>query len=209
MIKVAFVEDNPVFFQIIKQKLKNNSNVDLVGAFSTAESLLNEISYITPDIILMDLELPKMSGIEAIEIIKGGKINTRVIVLTIFDDDENIFKSLKAGADGYLLKKDAVAFIEDKILFLNKNEAPISPSIALKVISYFRSKKQNVSEFHELTERELIVLEFIAKGYMNKEIADKLFLSVDSIKKISQTVYHKLYVRNRSEAIKKYLENVD
>jgi NarL family two-component system response regulator LiaR len=127
--------------------------------------------------------------------------------LTVFEDEKTIFKSLKAGADGYLLKKDSAAFIDDKILYINKDEAAISPSIALKVINYFKTKKQNVPEINELNERELQVLEFIAKGHLNKEIADKLFLSIDSIKKIAQTIYQKLYVRNRSEAIKKYLDS--
>ena len=99
-------------------------------------------------------------------------------------------------------------FIDEKILFIDKNEAAISPSIALKVINYFRNKKQNVLEINELNDRELQVLEFIAKGCLNKEIADKLFLSIDSIKKIAQNIYQKLYVRNRSEAIKKYLDSL-
>lgn len=206
-IKVAFVEDNPVFYQTLKLKLSQNSNADLVGSFSSAEGLLGELPFIKPEMILIDLELPKISGIEAISKIKEFDSNIRVIVLTVFDDEKTIFKSLKAGADGYLLKKDSATFIDDKLIYINKDEAAISPSIALKVINYFKTKKQNVPEINELNERELQVLEFIAKGYLNKEIADKLFLSIDSIKKIAQNIYHKLYVRNRSEAIKKYLDS--
>lgn len=207
-IKVAFVEDNPVFFQTLKVKLSSNERVDLVGTFSTAEGLLSELNYINPEIVLIDLDLPKISGIEAIFKIKHINSKIRVIVLTVFDDEQTIFNSLKAGADGYLLKKDSASFIEERLLFIDKNEAAISPSIAYKVINYFRSKKQNVPEINELTERELQVLEFIAKGYLNKEIADKLYLSIDSIKKIAQNVYQKLYVRNRSEAVKKYLDSL-
>ncbi len=206
-LKVAFVEDNPVFYQTLKLKLSQNSKVDLVGSFSSAEGLLGELPFILPEMILIDLELPKISGIEAIIKIKEFDSSIRVIVLTVFDDEKTIFKSLKAGADGYLLKKDSAAFIDDKIMYIDKDEAAISPSIALKVINYFRTKKQNVPEINELNERELQVLEFIAKGYLNKEIADKLFLSIDSIKKIAQNIYQKLYVRNRSEAIKKYLDS--
>jgi len=188
--------------------LGKNERVELVGAFSTAEGLLSELNYIMPNLILMDLDLPKISGIEAIIKIKEIDARIRVIVLTVFDDEETIFDSLKAGADGYLLKKDSANFIDEQILFIDKNEAAISPSIALKVINYFRNKKQNVPEINELNDRELQVLEFIAKGYLNKEIADKLFLSIDSIKKIAQNIYQKLYVRNRSEAIKKYLDSL-
>jgi NarL family two-component system response regulator LiaR len=207
-LKVAFVEDNPVFYHTLKVKLGKNERVELVGAFSTAEGLLSELNYIMPNLILMDLDLPKISGIEAIIKIKEIDARIRVIVLTVFDDEETIFDSLKAGADGYLLKKDSANFIDEKILFIDKNEAAISPSIALKVINYFRNKKQNVLEINELNDRELQVLEFIAKGCLNKEIADKLFLSIDSIKKIAQNIYQKLYVRNRSEAIKKYLDSL-
>lgn len=207
-IKVAFVEDNPVFFQTLKIKLAQNERVDLVGAFSTAEALLSELNYINPEVVLMDLDLPKISGVEAIFKIKQFDSRIRVIVLTVYDDEQTVFNSLKAGADGYLLKKDSSSFIEDRLLFIDKNEAAISPSIAYKVISYFRNKKQSVPEINELNERELQVLEFIAKGYLNKEIADKLYLSIDSIKKIAQNVYQKLYVRNRSEAVKKYLDSL-
>jgi len=206
-IKVAFVEDNPVFYQTLKVKLSQNDKVDLVGSFSSGEGLLGELGFINPEMILIDLDLPKISGIETIAKIKEYDADIRVIVLTVFEDEKTIFKSLKAGADGYLLKKDSAAFIDDKILYINKDEAAISPSIALKVINYFKTKKQNVPEINELNERELQVLEFIAKGHLNKEIADKLFLSIDSIKKIAQTIYQKLYVRNRSEAIKKYLDS--
>jgi len=207
-IKVAFVEDNPVFFQTLKIKLSQNERVDLVGAFSTAEGLLSELNYIKPEVVLMDLDLPKISGIEAIFKIKQFNSKIRVIVLTVYDDEQTVFNSLKVGADGYLLKKDSSSFIEDRLLFIDKNEAAISPSIAYKVISYFRNKKQSVPEINELNERELQVLEFIAKGYLNKEIADKLYLSIDSIKKIAQNIYQKLYVRNRSEAVKKYLDSL-
>lgn len=207
-IKVAFVEDNPVFFQTLKIKLIQNERVNLVGAFSTAEALLSELNYLNPEVVLMDLDLPKISGVEAIFKIKQFNSRIRVIVLTVYDDEQTVFNSLKAGADGYLLKKDSSSFIEDRLLFIDKNEAAISPSIAYKVISYFRNKKQSVPEINELNERELQVLEFIAKGYLNKEIADKLYLSIDSIKKIAQNVYQKLYVRNRSEAVKKYLDSL-
>lgn len=207
-IKVAFVEDNPVFFQTLKIKLIQNERVNLVGAFSTAEALLSELNYLNPEVVLMDLDLPKISGVEAIFKIKQFNSRIRVIVLTVYDDEQTVFNSLKAGADGYLLKKDSSSFIEDRLLFIDKNEAAISPSIAYKVISYFRNKKQSVPEINELNERELQVLEFIAKGYLNKEIADKLYLSIDSIKKIAQNIYQKLYVRNRSEAVKKYLDSL-
>lgn len=207
-MKVAFVEDNPVFFQTLKIKLIQNERVNLVGAFSTAEALLSELNYINPEVVLMDLDLPKISGVEAIFKIKQFNSRIRVIVLTVYDDEQTVFNSLKAGADGYLLKKDSSSFIEDRLLFIDKKEAVISPSIAYKVISYFRNKKQSVPEINELNERELQVLEFIAKGYLNKEIADKLYLSIDSIKKIAQNIYQKLYVRNRSEAVKKYLDSL-
>ena len=206
-IKIAFVEDNPVFYQTLKVKLSQNKNIDLVGSFSSGEGLLGELGFINPEMVLVDLDLPKISGIETITKIKEYNADIRVIVLTVFEDEKTIFKSLKSGADGYLLKKDYASLIDDKILYINKDEAAISPSIALKVINYFRTKKQNVPEINELNERELQVLEFIAKGHLNKEIADKLFLSIDSIKKIAQTIYQKLYVRNRSEAIKKYLDS--
>ena len=208
-IKIAFVEDNNLFYQSLKLLLLESEEFDIVGMFSNAESLIKDFPYILPEIVLMDINLPGMSGVEAVSVIKKDYPETKLIILTVLEDDDNVFNSLKAGADGYLLKKDSLEKITEKILLIKEGGAPITSSIAKKIIDYFKSEndRNNALEIDTLTPRELEVLNHISNGLLNKEIADKLFLSIDAIKKIAQSIYEKLKVRNRSEAIKKYLNN--
>lgn len=204
---IAFIEDNQIFYQALKLLLLESKNFDLVGMFSNAESFIKDYPFIKPEIVLMDINLPGISGIEAVERMKTEFPEIKIIMLTVHDDDENIFNSLKAGADGYLLKKNALESLEDSILLIKDGGSPITPIIANKIINFFKTKETETinDELSNLTSREINVLNYIAEGFLNKEIADKLFLSVDSIKKITQSIYEKLQVRNRSEAIKKYL----
>lgn len=204
---IAFIEDNQIFYQALKLLLLESKNFDLVGIFSNAESFIKDYPFIKPEIVLMDINLPGISGIEAVERMKTEFPEIKIIMLTVHDDDENIFNSLKAGADGYLLKKNALESLEESILLIKDGGSPITPIIANKIINFFKTKETETinDELSNLTSREINVLNYIAEGFLNKEIADKLFLSVDSIKKITQSIYEKLQVRNRSEAIKKYL----
>mgnify|MGYP002146631846 FL=1 len=205
--KIAFVEDNQIFYQALKLLLIENQNFDLVGMFSNAESFIQEYPFIKPEIVLMDINLPGISGIEAVQKIKMNFPDSKFIMLTVLDDEEKIFQSLKAGADGYLLKKNALENLEENILMIKNGGSPLTPVIAQKIIRYFKSTEnpQICQEIELLSPRELIVLGYISEGLLNKEIADKMFLSVDAIKKIAQNIYEKLQVRNRSEAINKYL----
>ena len=204
---IAFIEDNQIFYQALKLLLLESKNFDLVGMFSNAESFIKDYPFIKPEIVLMDINLPGISGIEAVERMKTEFPEIKIIMLTVHDDDENIFNSLKAGADGYLHKKNALESLEESILLIKDGGSPITPIIANKIINFFKTKETETinDELSNLTSREINVLNYIAEGFLNKEIADKLFLSVDSIKKITQSIYEKLQVRNRSEAIKKYL----
>lgn len=204
---IAFIEDNQIFYQALKLLLLESKHFDLVGMFSNAESFIKDYPFIKPEIVLMDINLPGISGIEAVEKMKSEFPEIKIIMLTVHDDDENIFNSLKAGADGYLLKKNALESLEESILLIKDGGSPITPVIANKIINFFKTKETETisDELSYLTSREINVLNYIAEGLLNKEIAEKLFLSVDSIKKITQNIYEKLQVRNRSEAIKKYL----
>ncbi|QQV02375.1 MULTISPECIES: response regulator [Chryseobacterium] len=208
-IKIAFVEDNNLFYQSLKLLLLESEEFDIVGMFSNAESLIRDFPYILPEIVLMDINLPGMSGVEAVSAIKKDYPETKLIILTVLEDDDNVFNSMKAGADGYLLKRDSLEKITEKILLIQEGGAPITSSIAKKIVDYFKTEndRNNTLEINTLTPRELEVLNHISNGLLNKEIADKLFLSIDAIKKIAQSIYEKLQVRNRGEAIKKYLDN--
>lgn len=212
MIKVVFVEDNLVFHKGLKLVLQNSTEIDLVGMYSTAESLINDFDFISPDVVIMDIDLPGMNGIEAISILKKKYFNTKFLVLTVHEN-ENLIQALKSGADGYLVKKNSFDYLEQEIITLYKGGFPITPNILDEFKNYFqnnsnqRAAKSKILD--QLSEKEQHVLELISEGYLNKEIADKINLSLDSVKKITQQLYEKLEVRNRSEAVNKYLSYKD
>ena len=137
MIKVCFIEDSPIAYDAIKTILQDSPLIDLVGMYSNAESFITEYAFVQPDIVLVDVELPGISGIEAIYTVKQEFPNAKFIVLTIYEQPDIIFKALRAGAGGYLLKKQSFDHLVDSIVLFNEGGAPITPVIASKIIGYF------------------------------------------------------------------------
>lgn len=212
MIKVAIVDDNTflqkaiqdklIFFNEIEIKFKANHGQDLLDKLDKNHNI---------DLILMDIEMPKMNGIEATEIVKSKYPQIKIIMLTVFDNDENIFKSIKAGADGYLLKEVNPEELHNAILETLKGGAIMTPSIALKTLKLFRNPELfedclNQEEYN-LTSREIEVLEQLSKGLKYNSIAENLFLSVGTIRKHVENIYNKLQVHNKLEAIQKAKSN--
>lgn len=209
MIKTVFVEDNVVFHKGLKIVLQSSNEIDLVGMYSTAESLINDFEFVKPDIVIMDIDLPGMNGIEAISILKKSSTNTKFLVLTVHEN-ENLINALISGADGYLVKKNSFNSIEKEVIKLYKGGFPLTPNILDELKNYFQNSQSEKPQkynaiFELLSEKERYVLELISEGFLNKEIASKINLSIDSVKKITQHIYEKLEVRNRSEAVNKYL----
>lgn len=204
-ITVCIVEDQKIFRQAIEDILNASDNISCIGSFGDAESFIEKFDELQPDITLMDIDLPGISGIEAIFSIKSSHPSARFLVLTVFKDDEKVFKALKAGAGGYLLKKSSFDQLLEKITELYHNGAPMSPEIGRKVLDYFQHAYEKL-HLSELTEKERKVLSFIVEGFLYKEIADKLNVTIDAIKKHAHNIYEKLQVRNRSEVVRKYME---
>jgi len=211
MIRTVFVEDNMIFHKGLKIVLQSSDEIDLVGMYSTAESLINDFDFIKPDVVIMDIDLPGMNGIQAISLLKKNSGTTKFLVLTVHEN-ENLINALKSGADGYLVKKNSFNSIEKEIIKLHKGGFPITPNILDELKNYFQNNTSDKGQKNNaicdlLTEKERFVIELISEGYLNKEIATKINLSIDSVKKTTQHIYEKLEVRNRSEAINKYLSN--
>jgi DNA-binding NarL/FixJ family response regulator len=199
-IRVFLVEDDEDARNYLASVLSSSPGIEFVQAFPDGESFLG--ANIQPmDIVIMDIGLPGISGIQAMLQMQLKYPGAQYIMFTIFEDDDHLFEALKAGADGYFLKKDTIENFIRAIFELHEGGAPMSKSIARKVLEFLRPRKR----IQILSAREIEVLDLLAKGLLYKEIADLLFISEGTVKQHVNHIYGKLHVQNRTEAINKYL----
>ena len=206
MIKVALVDDNSFLRHTILEKLQFFEDIDCKFIAENGKDLLLKIEKnSTVELILMDIEMPKMNGIDATHEIKRLYPHIKIIMLTVFDNDENIFNSIKAGADGYLLKEITPDELYKAIIDTMHGGASMTPSIALKTLRMFRQpvdfEAENANPDLKLTEREIKVLEQLSTGIKYEQIASNLFVSTGTIRKHIENIYFKLQVHNKLEAI--------
>src|SRR5262245_12685921 len=180
-IKVCIVEDDAPLRESMVVLLNGSGQFRCIGAFPNAETALKQIPADWPDVLLMDINLPKMSGIECVAKLKEMKPALQVLMLTAYEDDEQIFNSLMAGASGYLLKETPLSEILDAVTDVRNGGSPMSNSIARKVVQHFQQKRPK-NETENLSKRELEILTHLAKGYQCKEIADLLSISVMTVR---------------------------
>jgi DNA-binding NarL/FixJ family response regulator len=204
-IKVSIVEDDAGIRESLAILINGSTGFKCISTFPNAEAALKEIPLAWPDVVLMDINLPKMSGIELVAKLKALHSTLQVLMLTVYADNEKIFRSLKAGATGYLLKQTPPNEILDAIADVNRGGSPMSNSIARQVVLYFQQRPPT-SETENLSRRELEILSHLAKGYQYKEIADILTLSVLTVRAHIRNIYEKLHVHSRTEAVVKYLQ---
>lgn len=205
-IRIALVEDDPELLEGMSSMLTASADVTLTGSFASAEEFLAKAMELRPDVVLMDIGLPGMSGIECVAKLKASLPSTQFLMWTTFEDDEKIFDALRAGAAGYLLKNSTLQAIIEAINDISRGGSPMSSSIARKVIESFRPKT-TVLEEHNLTAREREILEWLAKGLRYKEIAARLFISTETVRKHIRNMYEKLHVQSRTDALNKVFPN--
>lgn len=203
-ISIAIVEDEKNYNNALKKVINYQDDMKVVGQFFDGNTALKNLSDISPDVVMMDIQLQDMLGIEIIEKLRKDIPNTQFIMCTSFEDDEKIFNSLKAGAMGYLIKGESMDKILSSIRDVYNGGAPMSLSIARKVLSHFEKKLPEIKDFDELTAREKEILELLSQGLLYKEIADRKFISIDTVKKHVGNIYRKLHVSNKVEAINKF-----
>lgn len=202
MITVGIVEDNRQLRTSLVRMVNAAPGYRCVCVCCTTEDALREMPGANPDVVLMDIHLPNRSGIECTRRLRDLCPATQVLILTVYDDNENIFSALKAGASGYLLKRATTTEILVAVAEVKDGGAPMSTQIARKVVISLREPPADpVAGGEKLSERELEVLGFMSKGYSEKEIADKMHVSINTIKSHRKHVYHKLHVRSRSEIL--------
>jgi DNA-binding NarL/FixJ family response regulator len=202
MIKIAIIEDDEDIRESLKSLIENTTGFKCTGSFAEAETGLEFLADNPADIVLMDIHLPGMDGIECVRQLKTVHPEMQFIMCTVFQNDDSIFNALKAGATGYLLKTDDPAKIIDAINELRAGGSPMTPQIARRVIESFKTPVIN-DEIHLLTKRETEMLGLLAKGFRYKEIADKLFVSTETVRKHINNIYQKLHVQSRIEAVNK------
>ncbi len=202
MIKVTIIEDHPDFREGLAYLLNATEGFECIDVFGSAEEAIENISDKT-EVILQDIGLPGINGIESVALLKKKIPEIKIIMLTVFDDDDNILKAILAGADGYLLKKTSPQKILSALQEALTDGSPMTPSIAKKVIKLFRNYIPNKTEEFSISKRELEVLELIVNGSNNNEIASKLFISIETVRNHIRHIYEKLHVHSKSEAVVK------
>jgi DNA-binding NarL/FixJ family response regulator len=205
-IAVAIVEDDARIRESLAVLLKGVDGFRCVGSHGSAEEALRVVPAEKPDIVLMDINLPQMSGIECVGKLKAKLPDLQILMLTVYDDSEMIFQALTAGASGYIVKRTAPDKLLQAIREAHQGGSPMSPHIARKVVQYFHQRGPAKHETEALTEREREVLEQLAKGYLYKEIADALGIGVETVRRHLTNIYAKLHVHTRTEAAVKYLQ---
>jgi DNA-binding NarL/FixJ family response regulator len=206
MIKLAIIEDNTALRQSLEQLFTRTSNMKCVASLNNLLNVVSEFQKSQPDIVLMDIGLPAINGIEGVRTVKSNFESIQVIMFTVFEDDEKIFEAIRTGASGYLLKKTPPEEILEAIKELHEGGAPMSPSIARKVIQAFQVKPTTVLKDHQLTSREKEILYALVDGLSYKKIAEKYFVSIHTVRSHISSIYEKLHVNSKAQAVAKVLQ---
>ncbi len=203
--KVAIVEDDAGIRDDLVALLTATPGFRCVGACSSAEEALADIPFWRPEVVLMDINLPRMSGIECVTRLKARMPDLLVLILTVYDDGDSVFRALKAGANGYLVKRLASDKLLDAIQEVSTGGAPMSCHIARKVVQFFHHAGPSDEVSENLSPRELEILDLLVAGCFFKEIAERLGISGETVRTHVNHIYRKLHVRSRTEAVVKYL----
>lgn len=206
-IRVCVVEDDPVVREQLVHQLNRAHGFTCVSSHRTAEAALEEIPQHKPDVVLMDINLPRMSGIDCVRQLKGQLPATQYVMLTVYEDADVIFKSLLAGAVGYLLKgrTGSGAQVLEAVRDAARGGSPLNSLIARKIVQYFHHQPSRAGTEQPLSTREREVLELLSKGLPYKEIADVLGVNIETVRKHCHNIYEKLQVSSRTEAVVKFL----
>jgi len=201
-IRIAIFEDNDALRESLVYLLKNASGYDVIGDYNNCIEAATIARVYQPDVVLMDIDMPERNGIQGVRAVKEARPETSVIMYTVFEDEEKLFECLCAGANGYLLKKTSPSYLFEAIQEVADGGAPMSPSIARKVLNSFQQGK---TKLYQLSSREGEVLQLLIKGYSTKMIAAELEISFDTARFHLKNIYQKLHVNCGKEAIAKAL----
>ena len=205
MIRVAIFDDNKTFTDNLSLLFEGSEDYWLTGVFPNALNALQKVAKAQPDVIIMDIKMPEVSGIEAVKTIKQEYPAIQILMQTVFEDDDKVFAAICAGASGYILKGTPPDEVLEAIAEVYAGGSPMSPSIARKVLSFFRSVNMPEPTFYDLSKREKEVLSFLVEGHSYKMIADACGISFNTVNAHLRKIYEKLHVNSSQEAISKAL----
>jgi DNA-binding NarL/FixJ family response regulator len=202
-LRVAIVEDDQRWRTSLESLLRETGGLECVGSFGTGEDAIRDLPSRRPQVVLMDINLPKISGVECTRQLRILLPEIQIIMLTVYDDSDRIFQALQMGANGYLLKRASADEILQAIQDVQRGGAPMSPYIARKVVQSFQHQPPTAKPDDVLSKRESEVLQYVARGYSDKEVAEALGLTTATVRSYLKTIYSKLHVHSRTQAISK------
>ena len=205
-ITVSIVEDNDKLRGTLARVLNRAEGFRCVSDYGNAEDALKDLPNVKPEVVLMDINLPGMNGVECVRQLKQVLPTVQVMMLTVYEDTDNIFNALAVGANGYLLKRTPQAQLLEAICDVHRGGSPMTTHIARKVVQSFQRSQASAAQTDSLSEREQQVLELLSQGLIYKEISEKLGISYETVHTYIRRVYEKLQVRTRTEAVAKFLK---
>jgi DNA-binding NarL/FixJ family response regulator len=203
MIKVLLYEDNPQLREGLTMLISGSDGFEVLAAFKNCNNVVDEVEAYRPDVILMDIDMPGINGIEGLKRLREYNSDVKVLMLTVFDDNKNVFQAISNGANGYILKKTPPSKLLEYIAEAQSGGAPMTASIATQVLRMFSSMNNEKGEDYNLSDREKQVLQLLVDGYSYKMIAGEMFISIDTVRSHIKKIYEKLHVNSKSEAVAK------
>ena len=203
MIKVMLYEDNPQLREGLTMLIDGSDGFTVLASYKNCDNVTDEVDAWKPDVILMDIDMPGTNGIEGLKKIRAKNNDVKILMLTVFDDNKNVFEAIRSGANGYVLKKTPPAKLLEYIEEAASGGAPMTASIATQVLKMFSQVNTTQNEDYNLSEREKQVLQLLVDGYSYKMIASEMFISIDTVRSHIKKIYEKLHVNSKSEAVAK------
>ena len=203
MIKVLLYEDNPQLREGLTMLINGSDGFEVIAAFKNCENVVDEVTAFKPDVVLMDIDMPVVNGLEGLKRIRAVNDQVKILMLTVFDDNQNVFQAISNGANGYVLKKTPPARLLEYIGEAATGGAPMTASIATQVLKMFANMNTKQGEDYHLSDREKQVLQLLVDGYSYKMIANEMFIAIDTVRSHIKKIYEKLHVNSKSEAVAK------
>jgi DNA-binding NarL/FixJ family response regulator len=196
-------EDNPQLREGLSMLIDGSDGFTVLAAFKNCNNVVEEVATFQPDVVLMDIDMPGINGIEGLKLLRQANNNVKILMLTVFDDNKNVFEAIRSGANGYILKKTPPSKLLEYIEEAATGGAPMTASIATQVLKMFSEIHNSTNDNYNLSDREKQVLQLLVNGYSYKMIAGEMFIAIDTVRSHIKKIYEKLHVNSKSEAVAK------